>query len=574
MRFYSTREKNPAARLFSLKEAAVMGLAPDGGLFMPERIPQVDMKRIEELSSRSFPEMAAYLASLFFDEFSESQLLEVCRAAFDFPIPLKCVSAAQSASAAPSASFASAAYACATVSLQQSLSTPALYTLELFHGPTFAFKDVGARFMGQMLGRLADKEKRINVLVATSGDTGSAVAQGFWGVEGVDVTILFPKGKVSPFQESQMTTLGKNIHPVAVEGCFDDCQRMVKELLGDKEFSARHSLTSANSINILRWIPQSFYYFWGYCQWMRATGQPLSAAQSQTAQQPLAAAHQPQAAQPQAAAQLPQAGQSQAAAQQPQAGQSQAGQSQAAAQLPLAAAHQPQTAQPQAAQSQAAAHHPQAAQPASPVGPVVVVPSGNYGNIAAGMLAKKMGLPIRSFIAVSNANDTFPRLLSSGVYEPHTTIPTIANAMDVSAPSNYERIMNLYSAPESAPISASVSAPKSAAESALEALRKEVLGFSCSDTLIKAGIAEQYSKYGYLPCPHSSTGYLLASQARIEGFWLSTAHYAKFINVISDALGKEMPLIEPFATISRQKGESITIEAQTDQLRALFETAR
>ena len=474
MRFYSTREKNPAARLFSLKEAAVMGLAPDGGLFMPERIPQVDMKRIEELSSRSFPEMAAYLASLFFDEFSESQLLEVCRAAFDFPIPLKCVSAES-----------------------------ALYTLELFHGPTFAFKDVGARFMGQMLGRLADKEKRINVLVATSGDTGSAVAQGFWGVEGVDVTILFPKGKVSPFQESQMTTLGKNIHPVAVEGCFDDCQRMVKELLGDKEFSARHSLTSANSINILRWIPQSFYYFWGYCQWMRATGQSLSAAQSQ-----------------------------------------------------------------------AAAHHPQAAQPASPVGPVVVVPSGNYGNIAAGMLAKKMGLPIRSFIAVSNANDTFPRLLSSGVYEPHTTIPTIANAMDVSAPSNYERIMNLYSAPESAPISAPVSAPKSAAESALEALRKEVLGFSCSDTLIKAGIAEQYSKYGYLACPHSSTGYLLASQARIEGFWLSTAHYAKFINVISDALGKEMPLIEPFATISRQKGESITIEAQTEQLRALFETAR
>ena len=491
MRFYSTREKNPAARLFSLKEAAIMGLAPDGGLFMPERIPQVDMKRIEELSSRSFPEMAAYLASLFFDEFSESQLLEVCKAAFDFPIPLKCVSAAS-----------------------------ALYTLELFHGPTFAFKDVGARFMGQMLGRLADKEKRINVLVATSGDTGSAVAQGFWGVEGVDVTILFPKGKVSPFQESQMTTLGKNIHPVAVEGCFDDCQRMVKELLGDKEFSARHSLTSANSINILRWIPQSFYYFWGYCQWMRATGQSLSAAQ-----QPLAAAH-----------------------------------------------------QPQAAQSQAAVHQHQTAQPASPVGPVVVVPSGNYGNIAAGMLAKKMGLPIRSFIAVSNANDTFPRLLSSGVYEPHTTIPTIANAMDVSAPSNYERIMNLYSAPESAPISAPisapVSAPKSAAESALEALRKEVLGFSCSDTLIKAGIAEQYSKYGYLACPHSSTGYLLASQARIVGFWLSTAHYAKFINVISDALGKEMPLIEPFATISRQKGESITIEAQTDQLRALFETAR
>ena len=513
MRFYSTREKNPAARLFSLKEAAVMGLAPDGGLFMPERIPQVDMKRIEELSSRSFPEMAAYLASLFFDEFSESQLLEVCKAAFDFPIPLKCVSAAS-----------------------------ALYTLELFHGPTFAFKDVGARFMGQMLGRLADKEKRINVLVATSGDTGSAVAQGFWGVEGVDVTILFPKGKVSPFQESQMTTLGKNIHPVAVEGCFDDCQRMVKELLGDKEFSARHSLTSANSINILRWIPQSFYYFWGYCQWMRATGQSLSAAQ------------------------------------QPQAAQSQAGQSQAAQQH-LAAAHQPQTAQPQTAQpqagqSQAAAQQHLALQPASPVGPVVVVPSGNYGNIAAGMLAKKMGLPIRSFIAVSNANDTFPRLLSSGVYEPHTTIPTIANAMDVSAPSNYERIMNLYSAPESAPISASVSAPKSAAESALEALRNEVLGFSCSDTLIKAGIAEQYSKYGYLACPHSSTGYLLASQARIEGFWLSTAHYAKFINVISDALGKEMPLIEPFATISRQKGESITIEAQTDQLRALFETAR
>ena len=518
MRFYSTREKSAAAKLYSLKEAAVMGLAPDGGLFMPERIPQVDMKRIEELSQRSFPEMAAYLASLFFDEFTDEELLQICKAAFNFPIPLKRVDAPSGNAAASTAPAAASPSAGATTPVAASAAAPAaagLYTLELFHGPTFAFKDVGARFMGQMLGRLADKEKKINVLAATSGDTGSAVAQGFWGVDGVDVTILFPKGKVSPFQESQMTTLGKNIRAVAVEGCFDDCQRMVKELLGDKDFSARHSLTSANSINILRWIPQSFYYFWGYCQWMRATRQSQMVSRSLQPVQPADAVQQ---------------------------------------------------AQP--AQSVQGGQH---LQPLQPVQPVVVVPSGNYGNIAAGMLAKRMGLPIRSFIAVSNANDTFPRLLSTGSYIPHATIPTIANAMDVSAPSNYERILNLYSGVASG-IKGSSATASTPDQSLLDAIRKEVLGFSCSDMLIKAGIREEYEKYGYLACPHSTTGYLLASQARIEGFWLSTAHYAKFINVISDALGKEMPLIEPFDSISRQKGESITIKAETSQLKSLFAT--
>ena len=295
-----------------------MGLAPDGGLFMPETIPSVDLDKA--MSYGTFPEMAAYLASFFFDEYSCEELLEMTSRAFSFDVPLAQVG-------------------------------PGLQTLELFHGPTFAFKDVGAGFMGQMMGRLADKGKPINVIAATSGDTGSAVANGFYKVNGVNVTVLYPKGKVSRFQESQMTTLGENIHAVAVDGCFDDCQAIVKTLLSDREFHDDYRLTSANSINILRWIPQSFYYFWAYRQWRESTGR---------------------------------------------------------------------------------------------TSPVVVVPSGNIGNLAAGVLAMKMGLPIASFVAANNTNDTFFRYLQSGEYAPAPTVPTVANAMDVSAPSNFERIMDFF----------------------------------------------------------------------------------------------------------------------------------
>lgn len=427
MKYYSTRNRNLAV---SLKDAAVMGLAPDGGLFMPESIPSVDLDKA--LSFSTFPEMSAYLASLFFSEFSYEELLEMTSAAFPFEIPLKRVG-------------------------------PGLDTLELFHGPTFAFKDVGAGFMGQMMGRLSDSGRNINVIVATSGDTGSAVANGFYNVKGVNVTILYPKGKVSPFQESQMTTLGGNIHAVAVDGCFDDCQAIVKTLLADKEFHDTYRLTSANSINILRWIPQCFYYFWAYRQWLRACSEEEGVASGEGSA-------------------------------------------------------------------------------ASDKGFVAVVPSGNIGNLAAGVLAWKMGLPIASFVAANNSNDTFSRYLRTGEYSPEATIPTIANAMDVSAPSNFERIMDFFAGDWAA-------------------VSSHIRGYSYDDESIRAAIRELRDRYGYLSCPHSATGYLATKETSGNAIWLSTAHYAKFIDVVSEAVGEDLPLVEPFAQIASRKGYSCELPA-------------
>ena len=422
MKFYSTRNGND---FYSLKDAAIMGLAPDGGLFMPESIPIIDIDKA--LSFNTFSEMSAWLAKHFFEEFSESELLEMTTRAFSFDIPLKEVA-------------------------------PNYDTLELFHGPTFAFKDVGAGFMGQMMGRLSDEGKAINVIVATSGDTGSAVANGFYKVKGVNVTILYPKGKVSRFQESQMTTLVHNIHAIAIEGCFDDCQAIVKKLLSDREFHDDYRLTSANSINILRWIPQSFYYFWAYKQWIAKTGRKS---------------------------------------------------------------------------------------------PVVVVPSGNIGNLAAGVLAKRMGLPIAGFIAVNNSNDTLFRYLKKGEYSPAATVPTVANAMDVSVPSNFERLQCFYNNDS-------------------EHLRSEIKGYSYNDEAICSAIREMNDRFGYLSCPHSATGYLAVKESGIDGFWLSTAHYAKFINVVSSAIGAELPLIEPFLSISRREGVHTDLSANADLVKSVI----
>ncbi|MBQ5831002.1 MAG: threonine synthase, partial [Alistipes sp.] len=237
MKYFSTRDKSRA--LTALADAAFMGLAADGGLFLPERVPQVDMKRVEELAAKSYADMALYLVQLLFDELPAEALEQVVRDAYDFPIRMH--------------------------SLDDKL-----HTLELFHGPTHAFKDFGARFMGRMTGLLNDGGDLI-ILTATSGDTGSAVAHGFYGVEGVRVVILYPDGKVSPLQEAQMTTLGGNIIPLKVRGTFDDCQRMVKSMFRDAALREKVRITSANSINLLRWLPQAFYYFYGYCQWKQIT---------------------------------------------------------------------------------------------------------------------------------------------------------------------------------------------------------------------------------------------------------------------------------------------------------------
>lgn len=399
MNYYSTRDRERAHGC-SLREAAMMGLAPDGGLFVPERIPQADMALAERLAGESYAALAGYLAGLFFGGDFDSQAVQrELDGLYDFPVPLRVVGRGR-------------------------------YTLELFHGPTCAFKDFGAGFMGRMTGLLGAADEKLVILTATSGDTGSAVAHGFHNVPGVEVVVLYPEGKISRLQECQMTALGGNIHPLRVAGTFDDCQRLVKELFADAPFRKRRRVTSANSINLLRWIPQAFYYFYGYCLWRQQTGGGR---------------------------------------------------------------------------------------------PVVVVPSGNYGNLSAGMLARRMGLPLGGFVAASNRNDVVPEFLRSGEYRPRPSVRTPANAMDVGAPSNFERMLWLCGGEP-------------------DALRDELEGFRCDDAMIRRTIDGLHRNYGYLSDPHSAIGYAASVACGKPGFYLSTAHPAKFGEVISPVTGAAVPL--------------------------------
>ena len=424
MKYYSTRDIDRKCP-FSLKDAAFAGLAPDGGLFIPESIPQVDMAKVEALASQSYADMAVYLAQTVFSEIPPEDMERLVRDAYDFPLVLNSISEGR-------------------------------YNLELFHGPTYAFKDFGARFMGRMLGYLGDGEP-ITILAATSGDTGSAVAHGFYGVDNVRVVILYPDGKVSPLQEAQMTTLGGNITPLKVAGNFDDCQRLVKTMFQDEDLRSKVRITSANSINLLRWIPQSFYYFYAYCQWKAQTGM---------------------------------------------------------------------------------------------ADPVVVVPSGNYGNLAAGMFAKRMGLPIKGFVAASNANDVVPEYLLTGDYNPRASVRTVANAMDVGAPSNFERMLWLCN-------------------DSYEQMCEEIKGYSCSDEQILAAIKEIYDETGYVSDPHSAVGYLATKYYDKPGFWLSTAHAAKFCEIIQQALGLTPALPEGLAD-AMGKAKVFTNIAASDEDLKLF----
>ncbi len=399
MNFYSTRDRERKQGC-TLREAAMMGLAPDGGLFVPERIPQVNLSEAERRAGESYGSMASYLAGLFFgDDFDMQALRRELESLYDFPVPLRRVGRSR-------------------------------YTLELFHGPTCAFKDFGAGFMGRAVGLLGAAGERLVILTATSGDTGSAVAHGFYNVPGVDVVVLYPEGKISRLQECQMTALGGNIHPLRVAGTFDDCQRLVKELFADEAFRRRRRVTSANSINLLRWIPQAFYYFYGYFLWRRETG----------------------------------------------------------------------------------GDHP-----------TIVVPSGNFGNLAAGMLAQRMGLPVGGFVAASNINDVVPEFLRTGVYRPRPSIQTPASAMDVGAPSNFERMLWLCGGDP-------------------EALRAELTGFRCDNAGIRRTIDELYERTGYFSDPHSAVGYAASMAVGKPGFYLSTAHPAKFGEVITSVTGARIPL--------------------------------
>lgn len=400
MNYYSTNGKAPIA---SLEKAVVKGLAEDKGLYMPERIKPLPQSFFDNIENMTFQEIAYTVADAFFGEdVPADDLKKIVYDTLAFDVPAVKV-------------------------------TDNIYSLELFHGPTLAFKDVGARFMARLLQYFLKKEGKgqVNVLVATSGDTGSAVANGFLGVDGIHVYVLYPKGKVSPIQECQFTTLGQNITAVEVDGVFDDCQALVKSAFMDADLNAHMKLTSANSINVARFLPQSFYYFYAYAQ-MKKKG--------------------------------------------------------LADQL------------------------------------VVCVPSGNFGNICSALFGKKMGLPIKRFIAANNANDIFYKYLQTGEYNPKPSVQTIANAMDVGDPSNFARIYDLYGKSH-------------------EAICADISGATYSNDQIAETIREVEAATGYVCDPHGACGFRALKEGLREGetgVFLETAHPAKFKDTVDAILGKSI----------------------------------
>lgn len=436
MKYYSTSGSAPLA---TLEEAVVNGLAPDKGLYLPVSIPQIDRAFLRELPHLSLPEVAYGVATVLFgDDIDKSELKRIVFETMSFDIPLTTVE-------------------------------KNIYSLELFHGPTAAFKDVGARFMARVLGYFTrkERERRITVLVATSGDTGSAVANGFLGVPGVDVIVLYPEGLVSDIQEKQFTTLGQNVTALEVRGTFDDCQSMVKSAFMDSELKKSLNLTSANSINIARFLPQSFYYFYAY-------GQIKSIFDKRDSSE------------------IPEV--------------------------------------------------------------VFSVPSGNFGNLCAGLVAKRMGLPVKRFIAANNSNDIVCKYLESGKFEPRASVATIANAMDVGNPSNFERILDLCSGSH-------------------EAVKMEISGKAYSDSQIAETITGLYNRTGYLADPHGACGYRALSESLSNGevgVFLETAHPAKFRDTILDIAGLEVEIPERLAAYMRGKKQSIPISAGYDALRSFL----
>lgn len=417
MKYFSTNNKELR---YGFKDAVIKGLAPDKGLFFPVSIPQLSKAFFEKLPQMSLAQIGFEVAKHFVGEdISQSDLKNICEEVFNFPIPL--------------------------VKVEDSV-----YSLELFHGPTCAFKDVGARFMSRCLGVFAEQNKEeVTILVATSGDTGSAVANGFLGVKGVKVIILYPKGKVSKIQEQQLTTMGQNITALEVEGTFDDCQALVKKAFADKDLSTKMNLTSANSINIARLLPQSFYYFYALAQ-LHAKGKDV----------------------------------------------------------------------------------------------IVSVPSGNYGNLTGGLLAKQMGLPIKKFVASANRNKVVPDYLESGLYEPKASVQTISNAMDVGAPSNFERMMELY-------------------QNEHVDILKDINGAWYSDKETEKIMAEVYKKEGYILDPHGAVGYLglkkyLDKKSEL-GIFLETAHPAKFKDTVEKVIKSELEIPEYLKQCLNKEKNSIII---------------
>ena len=403
MKYYSTNGNSPLA---TFEEAVVRGLAPDKGLYMPERIKTLPKAFFDNIQDMTFQDIAYNVASAFFGEDVDGDALQ--EIVYD-----------------------TLSFDCPVVKVNDNI-----YSLELFHGPTLAFKDVGARFMARMLQYFINRRNSgsgmtgsLNVLVATSGDTGSAVANGFLGVDGIHVYVLYPKGKVSPIQECQFTTLGKNITALEIDGVFDDCQALVKNAFMDKELNEKMRLTSANSINVARFLPQAFYYFNAYAR-MKKLG--------------------------------------------------------LADEL------------------------------------VVCVPSGNFGNICSALFGKRMGLPVKRFIAANNANSVFYEYLQSGEYNPRPSVQTIANAMDVGDPSNFARVFDLYGKDH-------------------KAICTDISGATYTNEQIAETIKGVFTATGYLCDPHGACGYRALSEQLREGevgVFCETAHPAKFKDTVESIIGQ------------------------------------
>ena len=435
MKLFST---NNSDNIVSFSEAVLRSLPNDKGLYMPLDIPRLQIDFEERLSEMTFEELSFEIAYNIIGEAIPKEILSnIITEAINFEAPL--------------------------VNIHDNI-----YSLELFHGPTLAFKDFGARFMSRVMNYFRNKEEKLYILVATSGDTGGAVASGFLGVEGIEVVILFPKGKVSPLQQKQLTTLGKNITAIEVEGTFDDCQSIVKRAFLDDDLSKTFNLSSANSINISRLIPQSFYYFNAWKQILK-----LNTKNSK---------------------------------------------------LPL----------------------------------TFVVPSGNFGNITAGILGQNMGLPIQHFVAATNANDIVPQYINTGQFNSKASIPTISNAMDVGNPSNFPRMSALYG-------------------STWNIIKKNMKGYSYSDSETKEAMIMVYEKYKYTLDPHGAIGYLAAvayqKETNYEGpiIFLETAHPSKFTQTVENTLGIDIKIPERLAILSHKKEDYSEMKNNYDDFKNWFQ---
>ncbi|MDR0472782.1 MAG: threonine synthase [Treponema sp.] len=457
MRYYSTRNKNEP---LSFAAAALTGLAPDGGLYVPEEIPLYSDSVKSSLGTMDYTDIAyETIRPWVEDDIPGPVLQDMIHSAYPFTAPL--------------------------------VRAGDRFVLELFHGPSAAFKDFGARFMARSFSYLRrGEEKPLMILVATSGDTGGAVADGFFGMEGISVTVLYPKGKVSPLQEKQIAGLGGNVSALAVEGSFDDCQRLVKEALGDTDLKKRHVLSSANSINVSRLIPQAAYY-------SAAAGRIFSGLCDPDEEA------------------TPRAG------------------------SPLCSG----------SAGNSAVHGAKGA------GGILCVPSGNFGNLTAGLYAWKMGAPVERFIAATNINKTVPDFLESGVYEIRPSMPTLSNAMDVGAPSNFERM---------------------AAHFSWGQMRRLILGVYVSDDETRQTISEVFSRYGYYLDPHSAVGWKAVDKLRenrtlqkenaVPEAVLSTAHPAKFAETVEPLTGK-IPLPPSLKKVEERIVYARTIPAQLEALK-------